>query len=330
MLERNYSKTRDPLPEEAEAVAARDPLPGEAKPVAARDPLLGEAKTKVAELESGKVAEAGDSRHSLGWFSRQHSLGWLNLEILREIITGHPQSGRQPLPVWWKRKVIGVVFLLLFLVGAAVAFIISGMLRLGRGKAAGEDCIPRTMSLASLKTSMKGVAESRQEVLRCIIDASLRRSEADLSDGPDKLLSQIFNEITDRIRSLSKTNFLGDGVEPVLESALTINQELLDNGCSASERQQLLLDLIGGVLNAIPQVASQMRLLDSFMEGTQQQIRALIQEKAMPDRVIADLDAAKETDGLLRQRFHDLKMSSKAAQCALGVRGWLGGFSFFG
>lgn len=117
-------------------------------------------------------------------------------------------------------------------------------------------------------------------------------------------------------------------MESVLESALTIQQELVDGG-AASEQHQLLLDLIGGVLNTIPEVASQMRILDTFMEATHHQIRALVQEKVMPERMIADLDAAKETDGLLRQRFHDLKISSKATKCSHGMRGCLSGLTSF-
>eukprot|EP00930_Biecheleria_cincta_P039435 TRINITY_DN27114_c0_g1_i1.p1 TRINITY_DN27114_c0_g1~~TRINITY_DN27114_c0_g1_i1.p1 ORF type:complete len:331 (-),score=64.04 TRINITY_DN27114_c0_g1_i1:90-1082(-) len=305
------------------AVAAREPL----QFAAAEMPQAG--KTHLLSAKAADVPQAGKAQHPDcqpgACDDSRHKHGWFDLEVLREIVTGHAQVGRKPLPFWLKRKVVGLIFLLLSLTTATVALIAFGVHSMGRGKAAGEAALPGKMGAASLNTSMKGVAESRQEVLRGIIDAALLHSKAG-PQGSDKLLSQIFNEITERTWSLSKTNLLDDGVESVLESALTIHQELVD-GDVASERHQLLLDLIGGVLNTIPEVASKMRILDTFMEATHQQICALVQEKVMSERMLADLDAAKETDGLLRQRFHDLRISSKATKCAHGMRGCFSGLT---
>lgn len=307
------------------AVASREPLYAAAE-------VLQTGKTQPLSGKAAEVPKAGKAQHpecqpgACG--DTRHSHGWVNLEVLREIVTGRPQPGQKPLPFWWKRKVVGIVFLLVFLVAATVTLFAFGVHSISRGKAAGEAVMKQKKNTASLHTSMRGVAESRQEVLRGIIDAAVLHSKAS-QQGPDRVLSQLFNEITERTWSLSKTNFLDDGVESVLESALTIHQELSD-GAAASERQQLLLDLIGGVLNTIPEVARQMRILDAFMEATYQQIRALVQEKFMSERMIADLDAARETDGLLRQRFRDLKISSKATKCAHGMRGCCSGLTSLG
>eukprot|EP00441_Pelagodinium_beii_P015299 CAMPEP_0197655380 /NCGR_PEP_ID=MMETSP1338-20131121/39417_1 /TAXON_ID=43686 ORGANISM="Pelagodinium beii, Strain RCC1491" /NCGR_SAMPLE_ID=MMETSP1338 /ASSEMBLY_ACC=CAM_ASM_000754 /LENGTH=307 /DNA_ID=CAMNT_0043231015 /DNA_START=47 /DNA_END=970 /DNA_ORIENTATION=+ len=261
----------------------------------------GEEESNETATHSPLTSWTSNSSHSAGHVVR----AW---RIILEAVTGYTESG-EPMPRLPKRKLqvlLFVAIVMLIVTSTAVAGIRTAM-------SPNKSCRWRRRCdgvVCWSSISATAVLEARHEILRGMIDSALLHS-AEL-EGPVKVLSGLFNVLMERILQLSRQGLLGEEVMLVLDSALE-SHDLLKPG-QTHERRQLVLDLISaGVLHSADHISQQAAVLTELNDITQQKIRDLAVYNVVSEKVLLDLESARETDSLLRRRLNDMTISKAAS-----------------
>jgi len=280
--------------------------------------------------ETTDVADIGASHAASSWFGAAvlHNVtaNKLYTSLLRFRMHNLTESlafGRSMLvhPGALEQRTLVVLALAIFAAAGAWMLASAGMQIILQSKAARQEIEEAKEGTdADVLDSAAAVIEARHELLRSLIDSAVSHSEEDLQ-GPGKVLTALFKQLMERILEHAKNGLMEEEVMLVLESALESHSS--SSSSSIDDRRQLLLDLLSSALQYALGLEMQGRLLSFLFVACQQQIRSLIADEIVGEKALPDMEAAKETDGLLKQRFKVLLGGQKASSCTKGLEGCL-------
>eukprot|EP00933_Yihiella_yeosuensis_P016251 TRINITY_DN13960_c0_g1_i1.p1 TRINITY_DN13960_c0_g1~~TRINITY_DN13960_c0_g1_i1.p1 ORF type:complete len:412 (+),score=80.13 TRINITY_DN13960_c0_g1_i1:68-1237(+) len=229
-----------------------------------------------------------------------------------------------PIPGWlWRRALVIIVVIGLFM-AAFTSVLLAGLIAVVQGRNTRQDLLSQLGQDANGLADCKAVVAARLEILCGLIDSVALYSQGyDEGEKADKALTSIFNGIMERILACKNDGLLKDEVENLLDVALEGNSrvETKDKVQAASTRRRLTTDLLGAATGHAMEPLVQAKLHSVLLGTFKDRIKDLIADGTVSEEVQNDLDAAAESDSLLRLRLENLVEAQQATESCLAVEG---------